>query len=74
VREEAGQLEGSVIDHDQECYYSRIFESKYQSQNHKIEECCYFRAYVGADEIETARFAIRVELLFAAEGQEVGMA
>jgi hypothetical protein len=62
---------GSEIDHDQECYYSRIFESKYQSQNHKIEECCYFRAYVDAQDLDNARLAIRVELLFAPEGQEV---
>jgi hypothetical protein len=60
-----------VIDHDQECYYSRIFESKYQSQNHRIEECCYFRTYINTEELDSARLAIRVELLFAAEGQEV---
>lgn len=33
--ESAGGLESS-IDHEEECYYSRVFESRYQSQNHKI--------------------------------------
>ncbi len=53
-------FEPSAIDHDQECYYSKIMESKYQTQNHKIGECCYFRAYVSADELESTKFVLKV--------------
>ena len=36
----------SHLDHDEECYYSRSFESKMMSQEHPINEVCYFRKYL----------------------------
>jgi hypothetical protein len=61
----------SYIDDHESCYYSRLFESKLQSQNHPIQECVFFRHYLGVDRLENAYLTLRIELYFKPTGEHV---
>ena len=58
----------SHIDHDDDCYYSRCFESRMVSQEHPINEVVYFRKYLNVRALEQATLLLRVELFFRPNG------
>ena len=55
----------SYIDNENDSYYSRLFETRFNTHLHPIAESCFFKATLPADALDSHRLALRVELLFA---------
>lgn len=70
-KDQRSECADSYIDSEDDSYYSRMFDSRMHSQCHIIEECCYFRKYIEADQLEQAHLMVRIDLYFKPQGEYV---
>jgi hypothetical protein len=60
-----------MIDYDGESYYSKVFNTKFAEETHKIEESVFFKCYIPVDLLASTSLMIKVEILYSPDQQNV---